>query len=193
GVSMNRRRLETLAVARWADLRRKSPYASTPNILPLGDFNLPKTEPGDPIYDQLTGRGLHLPEHSTQVGSSIAEDAHYDQIAFFPGPTEDHFTGQSGVFDYDGAVFRTLYEKRDRPRTATPGWARVGGACRPPGGSADTISAVRATRSRGPPKDLWSARLPKPGWRAWCRIDDCLDRRHRLGAGGPIARPLTEA
>jgi endonuclease/exonuclease/phosphatase family metal-dependent hydrolase len=111
-IAMNRRRLETFAVARWADLRRRSPYASTPNILTLGDFNLPKSEPGDPIYDELTSRGLQLPRHSTQIGSSIAEDAHYDQIAFFPGPTQDQFTGNSGVFDYDGALFRTLYRNR---------------------------------------------------------------------------------
>jgi hypothetical protein len=44
--SMDRRRLETFAVARWADWRRQSPNASTPNILCLGDFNLPKSEPG---------------------------------------------------------------------------------------------------------------------------------------------------
>jgi hypothetical protein len=53
-----------------------------------------------------------LPPHSTQIGSSIAEDAHYDQIAFFPGPTQDQFTGNSGVFDYDGGLFRALYRNR---------------------------------------------------------------------------------
>jgi endonuclease/exonuclease/phosphatase family metal-dependent hydrolase len=110
--SMNRRKLETFAVARWADQRRKSPNASTPNILPLGDFNLPKAEPDDPIFDELTSRGLQLPPHSTQIGSSIAQDAHYDQVAFFPGPTQDQFTGNSGVFDYDGALFQGLFEER---------------------------------------------------------------------------------
>jgi len=109
-ISMNRRSLETFAVARWADNRRKSENAYSHNIVALGDFNLPKAEPGDPIYDALTKRGLQLPEHSTKIGSSIASDSHYDQIAFFPGETQDHFTGQAGVFDFDGAVFKTLYE-----------------------------------------------------------------------------------
>ena len=36
---------------------------------------------------------------------------HYDQIALFPGETQDHFRGP-GVYDYDGAVFETLYEDR---------------------------------------------------------------------------------
>ncbi len=112
--SMNRRRLETLAVARWAERRQRSAYASTRDIIPLGDFNLPKTEPGDPIFDELTGYGLHLPEHSTEIGSSIAEDKEYDQIAFFPGETEAQFTGRAGVFDFDGALFRTLWEEHPR-------------------------------------------------------------------------------
>jgi endonuclease/exonuclease/phosphatase family metal-dependent hydrolase len=111
-ISMNRRRLETYAVARWADLRRQSPYAYSRDIIVLGDFNLPKAEPGDPIFEALTRRGLHLPEHSTQIGSTIETDSHYDQVAFFPGETQQEFTGNLGVFDFDGALFRTLWEAR---------------------------------------------------------------------------------
>ena len=77
--SVERRSLETYAVARWADIRRQSPYAYSRDIVALGDFNLPKAEPGDPIYETLTDRGLHLPEHSTQIGSTIQTDSHYDQ------------------------------------------------------------------------------------------------------------------
>ena len=111
-ISMNRRRLETYAVARWADLRRQSPYAYSRDIIALGDFNLPKAEPGDPIFEALTRRGLHIPEHSTQIGSTIETDSHYDQVAFFPGETQQEFTGNLGVFDFDGALFRTLWEER---------------------------------------------------------------------------------
>jgi len=113
-ISKNRRSLEAYAVGRWADLRRKSKNAYTRDIIVLGDFNLPKVEPGDPIYQALTKRGLHLPEHSTEIGSSIATDSHYDQIAFFPGETQSEFTGKSGVFDFDGALFATLWETRSR-------------------------------------------------------------------------------
>jgi endonuclease/exonuclease/phosphatase family metal-dependent hydrolase len=108
-VSMNRRSLETFAVARWADNRRKSPNCYCQDIIALGDFNLPKTKPGDPIFDALTSRGLHLPEHTSEVGSSIASDNHYDQIAFFPGQTSQEYTGNTGIFDFDTAVFSTLY------------------------------------------------------------------------------------
>lgn len=88
-ISENRRALETYAVGRWADLRGKSPYAFTREIVAMGDFNMPKKEPGDPIYDALTKRGLVLPQHSSDMGSNLAGDSHYDQIAFFPGTTMD--------------------------------------------------------------------------------------------------------
>lgn len=114
GLAMNRRRLETFAVARWTHLRSRSPHAYVSDIIALGDFNLPKAVPGDPIFDALTARGLHLPVHSTEIGSSIASDSHYDQIAFFPGATQQDFTGRMGVFDFDGAVFRSLWETRPK-------------------------------------------------------------------------------
>jgi endonuclease/exonuclease/phosphatase family metal-dependent hydrolase len=109
--AQNRRSLETYAVARWADLRHRSAFASTQDIIPLGDFNLPKAVPGDLIYDALTKRGLHLPEHSTKIASSIASDSNYDQLAFFPGSTQDDFI-QAGVFDFDGALFAYLWKMR---------------------------------------------------------------------------------
>jgi endonuclease/exonuclease/phosphatase family metal-dependent hydrolase len=112
-ISRNRRCLETYAVARWADIRRSSPHATTRDIIPLGDFNLPKREAGDPIYDALTRRGLRLPPHSTQMGSATASLSHYDQIAFFPGETGDAFES-AGVFDFDGAVFTSLWKERGR-------------------------------------------------------------------------------
>ena len=33
-------------------------------------------------------------------------------MAFFRGETQQEFTGNSGVFDFDGALFRTLWEAR---------------------------------------------------------------------------------
>jgi endonuclease/exonuclease/phosphatase family metal-dependent hydrolase len=108
----NRRSLETYAVARWADNRRNSDFAFTHDIIPMGDFNLPKkTRPGHPIYAALRKRGLQLPQHSTTIGGP-AMASKYDQIAFFPGDTQDDFV-QAGVFDFDGAVFRYLWETRN--------------------------------------------------------------------------------
>ena len=110
--SIDRRCLEAYAVARWADLNVKSKNAYARDIIVLGDFNLPKVDPADPIYKALTKRGLQLPPHSTAIGSSTQSDAQYDQVAFFPSQTKDEFTGNCGVFDFDGAVFKTLWQTK---------------------------------------------------------------------------------
>lgn len=114
--SIERRCLEAYAVGRWADLRRRSKNAFTPNIIALGDFNLPKVDAADPIYKALTNRGLELPPHSTQIGSSVVSDSHYDQVTFFPGDVKQKFIS-AGVFDYDGALFRKLWDAQDKKNT----------------------------------------------------------------------------
>lgn len=112
---MQRRALETYAVARWAAKRRKSRFSFTREIIALGDFNMPRREAGDPIYAALTSRGLELPDHTSEVGSNLASDKHYDQIAFFPGATRDCFR-QMGVFDFDTVVFKTLWDDPARSK-----------------------------------------------------------------------------
>ena len=53
------------------------------------------------------------PPHSSQIGSAIASDNQYDQVAFFPVPTKDRFTGACNVFDFDGALFQDLWADAD--------------------------------------------------------------------------------
>jgi hypothetical protein len=115
--SMNRRCLEAFAVGDWCRRRDEDPHTYTRLILTIGDFNLPKREPTEPLYVTLTKLGLELPEHSSKIGSSISRLATYDQIAFLPGPMKDRHMA-TGVFDYDGAVFPTLWEQR-RERSGT--------------------------------------------------------------------------
>lgn len=105
----NRRALEAYALGRWADLQRKS-GAYDRNVVVLGDLNIPKAEPGDPIHDALTKRGMRIPAHSSRIASTIASDNQYDQVAFFPGDVEDRRT-DSRVFDFDGAVFADYWKQ----------------------------------------------------------------------------------
>ena len=105
-----RRALEAYVTALWADLLCKDKDAYVTDIIALGDFNIPKVEPGDDIYSALKRRGLEAPTHSTRIASAIATDNEYDQIMFFPHKTDEKFTGQIGVFDFDGAIFKGLWE-----------------------------------------------------------------------------------
>ena len=101
---------------------------------------------GDPIYDALTYRGLEIPAHTSQIGSAIASDSHYDQIAFFPGAAKDRFTGQMNVFDFDNALFADLYE---RPRPEAVSRLRPVPHLRPPaavGGVHDHLAELQLRR-----------------------------------------------
>lgn len=109
--SIERRCLEAYCIGRWADLRRKSKNCYTPNIIALGDFNLPKVEPGDMVYKALLARGFEMPEHSTKIYSNINNDKQYDQIVFMPRIKS--LVTNTGVFDFDGALFPELWDKEN--------------------------------------------------------------------------------
>lgn len=110
--SLGRRCLKVYAVARWADLRKKSKYTynGITDVFALGDFNLPKRKPDDIIYQALVKRGLQLPDHTSLVYSNISNDQQYDQIAFLPG-TKSRILSD-GVFPFDNAVFADIYQTK---------------------------------------------------------------------------------
>ncbi len=116
--SMERRQLETFAVARWAKMQKEQKHNAEENIILLGDFNLPHMEPDDPIYKALTKFGMILTEHSTLIGATLPSEAksrttdvfQYDQIAFFPN-MNNHYTSETGTFDFDGAIFKKLWQE----------------------------------------------------------------------------------
>lgn len=112
--SMQRRRLEAFAVGDWCNRRHKDPHTYTQLIATLGDFNLPRHDPAEPLYTTLTDLGLLLPGHSSKIGgTSISTEAEYDQVAFLPGPMAKRYLA-SGVFDYDGTLFPSLWKRRRR-------------------------------------------------------------------------------
>lgn len=122
--NIKRRAAETRAIAWWCDRRSEDPHAYTRDILALGDFNLPRAEAGDPIYDELTRRGLRLPDHETKIGTTIASDSVYDQVAYVPEHTGSDLTGRDEVFDFDAVVFRGLWASRgERDFDAYTRWA----------------------------------------------------------------------
>ena len=112
---MDRRALETIAVARWADKRRQSPNAYVSDIIALGDFNLPKLADNDPIYKALTSRGLALPDEEarriSQIGgTSLGGLNHYDQIALFPAATTE--LERIDVFDFERPMFGDVFDQK---------------------------------------------------------------------------------
>jgi endonuclease/exonuclease/phosphatase family metal-dependent hydrolase len=112
---VERRALETAAVAKWTGLRHRSRYLGAREVIALGDFNMPKPrrDGGNVVYDALTSAGLVTPPHSTQIGSAIASDNQYDQIALFPAAAKSWLL-DIGVFDYDAVIFRELWASKGK-------------------------------------------------------------------------------
>jgi hypothetical protein len=97
------RRLEANALGKWAKSRLTKAGPPHRDIILLGDFNMPHARPGDPIYDELAVYGLTLPKHTTDlVGTNLAGDKNYDEVAFFPSHTEEDFGGCRFGSWYDG-------------------------------------------------------------------------------------------
>ena len=104
------RQLEAEALGKWASGRVKKNYPPNDDIILIGDFNMPHMKPTDAIYRRLAKYGLELPAHTSDIiGTNLAGDKNYDQIAFFPGPSHSDFTGRMGVVDFDNAIYPDLY------------------------------------------------------------------------------------
>jgi endonuclease/exonuclease/phosphatase family metal-dependent hydrolase len=106
------RQLETAALGKWAKSRVSGKSPPHNDIILVGDFNMPHVAEGDILYDIATQYGVAFPKHTTDlVGTNLAGDWDYDQVAFFPSRTEEDFTGRMGVVDFDNALFCDLFEK----------------------------------------------------------------------------------
>ena len=111
------RMLEAKALTKWAKSRVNKQFPPHNDIILIGDFNMPRVEEGDEIYDLLREGGIEFPKYDTElIGSNLAGDKHYDQIAFFPSRTEEDFTDRIGVFDFDKVLFPDLWDDEDREK-----------------------------------------------------------------------------
>lgn len=89
--------------------RARDPKSEEYNLIVLGDFNIDKRSPDNPLFKAFTNTGLHVPFELRQVRSTYGTvPKHYDQIAWFMGGLDLDFTNQAGAIDFSGAVFQDL-------------------------------------------------------------------------------------
>jgi endonuclease/exonuclease/phosphatase family metal-dependent hydrolase len=75
------------------------------NLLVLGDFNIFDRE--DVTMDALTAAGFIVPEALQAIpGSNVDKNKHDDRIAYHERLTRMRPTGEAGVFDFYGDVYR---------------------------------------------------------------------------------------
>lgn len=97
------------------------------NLLLLGDFNIFKRT--DVTMKALTNAGFQVPEQLQEIpGSNVAQDKHYDQIAYLKALSRMAPTGKAGVFDFYEHVYRLDQEaeyegdRKERPGTSFKDW-----------------------------------------------------------------------
>lgn len=111
------RQLETKALSKWAKKRVDKEHPPNQDIILIGDFNMPKLRDDDKILRILRKNGLEVPAFNTElVGTNLAGDKHYDEVAFFPSRTGEDFSGRMGVFDFDKKLFSSLWDPDDQDK-----------------------------------------------------------------------------
>jgi hypothetical protein len=63
----------------------------------------------DPALGHADDPAIVIVVGSVDDASDVTVPLHDSQVALFPGETQNEFTGNLGVFDFDGALFRTLW------------------------------------------------------------------------------------
>jgi endonuclease/exonuclease/phosphatase family metal-dependent hydrolase len=106
-----RRIAEVYNLATWAHKRvtARTEYTFDHDIILIGDFNIPKANTSDRVGRQLLTYGMQLTGYGSQTGTNLAGTDHYDQIAFHPDHTNNKFSGNSGVFDFDKVIFADIW------------------------------------------------------------------------------------
>ena len=117
-----RRVMEVLTLAEWAKERRKDQRTLYPDIVLLGDMNVPEMNPTDAAFRALLKSGLEPAEYSTTTGgSNLGGTKTYDQLAITPGDLVNRRL-KYDVFDFDNAVFASKWNQLSQqltPRQAT--------------------------------------------------------------------------
>lgn len=106
-----RRVLEIFALSKWAARRvnRKASYDR--DIILLGDMNVPAMSKNESTYQALIQFGFKPVNYTSKVGgSNLGNDKTYDQMTFAPGTIERRIKSFD-VFDFDKAIFLTLWKK----------------------------------------------------------------------------------
>ena len=116
----------------WAkELQRTKNRAKVyePNVILLGDMNVPTISSVDPVYGALSRRGFVRTRYSSEVGTTIQDFTKYDQVVFAnDNILVTEIGGQTAVLvDYDNFMFRDMWdqvEAGERTLTQFKAWAK---------------------------------------------------------------------
>lgn len=99
GASIQGRQGELGMLADWVEGKRLEKYSEDPDLIVMGDFNIPSLT--DPLFKAITKHGLQIPKAlvGVQQGSNLEKDKRYDQILHYPNFPEN-FSKAGGILDF---------------------------------------------------------------------------------------------
>lgn len=105
---------EVYFLANWAreqQTARKVIKLYEPNVVLIGDMNIPRMNSSDTVYRALKRRGMQPTKYSTEAGTTLQEFNTFDQIVFTNDKLKvTKINNQSAVVvDFDNFVFRDLW------------------------------------------------------------------------------------
>lgn len=86
-------------LADWIEGKRRDRFNEDPDLLVMGDFNIPSRD--DPTFKAITRHGLKIPDSLLQLefGSNLEKNKRYDQIFHYPN-YPNNFTNAGGIVDF---------------------------------------------------------------------------------------------
>ncbi|MFC1572627.1 endonuclease/exonuclease/phosphatase family protein [Candidatus Eisenbacteria bacterium] len=125
----NQRIGEVFYLANWASETTTKPkkrkLAYDPNIILLGDMNIPTIGTPDLVYKALCRKGMRPTKYSTEMGTTIGEFTKYDQVVFTQvtdvTPINAHTTT---VVDFDNYLFKKLWDDASKTDVQFKAWTR---------------------------------------------------------------------
>lgn len=99
GGSIAGRTDELARLADWIEGKRRDRFVEDPDILVMGDFNIPSRE--HPTFKAITRHGLQIPDAllASRFGSNLGRNKRYDQILHYPN-YPGNFSNAGGVLDF---------------------------------------------------------------------------------------------
>jgi hypothetical protein len=112
----NQRIAEVFFLADWARVTttKNKAIAYDPNIILLGDMNIPTIDKGDFVYQALKRKGMRPTTYATKMGTTLQEFTKYDQLAFTNDDTKVTLINnkKSTVVDFDNFLFKDLWDSK---------------------------------------------------------------------------------
>jgi exonuclease III len=124
----NQRIAEVFFLADWARTMttKNKKVAYDPNIILLGDMNIPTIEKTDFVYKALKRKGMRPTRYATQMGTTIQEFTKYDQLTFTNDKTKVTLINglKSTVVDFDNYLFKELWDDESKTPEQFKAWTR---------------------------------------------------------------------